>query len=324
MISVMNRAAESLNGDSEHILKTPVIAVVGPTGTGKTRLAIELAQKLNGEIISGDSMQVYREMDIGTAKATPEEQKQAVHHLIDIQNYDEPYNVRIFQEKCRQAIEDIISRNRIPILCGGTGLYIKAALYDYEFTEEEENPELKSRMEKMDNEALVDFLKRNDPQALEKIHPNNRKRLIRAAMMASSSETKSERENRQEHQPVYDVLFIGLNAPKEIVDSRIEKRVDQMFEAGLADEVSRLFSDPKTWDYTSFQGIGYKEFRDWFASKKTLDEVRQAIAVHSRQYAKRQMTWFRNQMPVQWFDLNKTDLAIEAAQNFIHDRRKSS
>ncbi len=324
MISEMNRAEESLNGDSEHTLKTPVITVVGPTGTGKTRLAIELARKLNGEIISGDSMQVYREMDIGTAKATPEEQKQAVHHLIDIQNYDEPYNVRIFQEKCRQAIEDITSRNRIPILCGGTGLYIKAALYDYEFTEEEENPELKSRIEKMDNEALVDFLKQNDPQALEKIHPNNRKRLIRAAMMASSSETKSERENRQDHQPVYDVLFIGLNAPKEIVDSRIEKRVDQMFEAGLAEEVSRLFSDSKTWNYTSFQGIGYKEFRDWFASKKTLGEVRQAIVVHSRQYAKRQMTWFRNQMPVQWFDLNHTDQAIEAAQNFIHDRRKLS
>lgn len=148
--------------------KVPVIAIVGPTGTGKTRLAIELAQKLNGEIISGDSMQVYRKMDIGTAKATPQEQKAAVHYLIDIQEYDQPYNVKIFQEKCRQSIEDIVNRNKVPIICGGTGLYIKAALYDYEFTDEQEDPELKARFESLTNEALVSFLKTMIRKALKR------------------------------------------------------------------------------------------------------------------------------------------------------------
>ncbi|MEY8380301.1 tRNA (adenosine(37)-N6)-dimethylallyltransferase MiaA [Ileibacterium valens] len=301
--------------------KVPVIAIVGPTGTGKTRLAIELAQKLNGEIISGDSMQVYRKMDIGTAKATPQEQKAAVHYLIDIQEYDQPYNVKIFQEKCRQSIEDIVNRNKVPIICGGTGLYIKAALYDYEFTDEQEDPELKARFESLTNEALVSFLKNNDPQSLEKIHPNNRKRLIRACMMACSGEKKTERENKQNHEPIYDVFFIGLKADKKIVDERIEKRVDLMFEQGLVREVENLFSDPESWEFTSFQGIGYKEFKDWFTKEKTLEEIRQAIIVHSRQYAKRQMTWFRNQMNVYWYDLNSLDQAIVAAGDFIHQRR---
>lgn len=300
--------------------KQPVIAVVGPTGTGKTKMAIQLANLLNGEIISGDSMQVYRQMNIGTAKATRQEQQQAIHHLIDIQDYSEPYNVAIFQDKCRQAIEEISSRGRLPIICGGTGLYIKAALYDYEFRQEREDPKLKARFEEMDNEDLVRFLKTNDEKALEKIHPNNRKRLIRAAMMAFSDQKKTDRENAQKHKPVYDVFFLGLNADKTLVDSRIERRVDQMFEEGLAQEASSLFSQPKSWEFTSFQGIGYKEFRDYFEHRKSLDEVRDAIVIHSRQYAKRQMTWFRNQMPVRWYDLQNPQQALNDAKKWAAAR----
>lgn len=307
--------------ESEKVLQ-PVIAVVGPTGTGKTALAIRLAEKLNGEIISGDSMQVYRKMDIGTAKATRKEQEAAVHHLIDIQDYREPYNVKIFQEKCREAIADISGRGKLPILCGGTGLYIKAALYDYQFDDEEEDRALSEQLAALTNEQLWDFLKEKDPKALEKIHINNRKRLLRAAYMASQPVRKTDREDRQQHKPVYDVYFLGLRADKDLVDARIEERVDRMFDQGLAEEAVSLFSDPKSWEFTSFQGIGYKEFKDYFTGESSLEEVRKQIVIHSRQYAKRQMTWFRHQMEVHWFDLKDTDTAVKEAEKWIRTKNR--
>lgn len=310
-----SQAAEKKQKEEEQP-KIQVAAIVGSTGTGKTALAVELARKLNGEIISGDSMQVYRQMDIGTAKATAEEQAAAVHHLIDIQDYDEPYNVKIFQEKCREKIEEIHRRGHLPILCGGTGLYIKAALYDYEFMDEEPNPEARAEFEAMDNKSLVSFLQEHDPRALDKIHPNNRKRLIRACMIASTPTRKSDREEKQKHEPLYDVFFIGLKGEKELTEKRIEKRVDQMFEAGLPEEVRSLFSDPQSWEYTSFQGIGYKEFRGWLQGEKDLSRVREEIIIHTRQYAKRQVTWFRNQMPVTWFDLSEKDQVLPAVEKW--------
>lgn len=296
-----------------------ILSVVGSTGTGKSDLAVRLARELNGEIISADSMQVYQGMDIGTAKITPEEMGGIPHHLIDIQPYDQPWNVKIFQDRAREAIADILARGKLPILCGGTGLYSKAVVYDYEFQQEEEDPVLKQQLEALSNEELLERLQQADPGALEKIHPNNRKRMIRALMMASSGEKKTDREARQKHAPIYDVLFVGLNSQRSAVDERIARRVDRMFEAGLTEEVIRLFSDPKTWSYSSFQGIGYKEFQGYFEGTRTLEQVKQDIVVHSRQYAKRQMTWFNHQMDVHWFDLARPEETVAYVKAWVNE-----
>lgn len=282
--------------------KQKVLAIVGPTGIGKTALSIFLAQQLNGEIISCDSMQVYKKMDIGTAKVT-EEEKQGIHHeLVDVQEYNEPYNVMIFQQKCRKAINDIVSRNKFPILCGGTGLYLKAALYDYVFEEEQEDEKYHQYLESKSNEELVELLCSVDKKALEKIHPNNRKRLIRALEICHNGKTKTQREEDQKHEALYDVYFLGLDINREILHERINRRVDRMFEDGLVQEVTELFTNPNTWSYTSFQGIGYKEFKEYFLEKKDIEQVKTDIKTHSRQYAKKQYTWFKHQMPVHWFD----------------------
>ena len=279
-----------------------ILAIVGPTGIGKTSLSIRLAKLFDGEIISCDSMQVYKQMNIGTAKVTEREKEGIPHYLLDEQEYDEPYNVMIFQTKCRDAIQTIQNKNKLPILCGGTGLYLKAALYDYEFEEEQEDTEYTAYLHSLSNEQLVELLKQKDEKALEKIHPNNRKRVIRALQIAHSGKNKTQREEEQCHEPLYDIFFLGLDIDRDILHERINKRVDLMFKEGLVKEVEELFSDPQTWGYTSFQGIGYKEFKPYFEQKATLEEVKLAIQKHSRQYAKRQMTWFKHQMPVHWFE----------------------
>lgn len=278
-----------------------VLAIVGPTGIGKTKLSVACAKRYHGQIISADSMQVYQGMDIGTAKVTEDEKQGIIHHLVDIQPYDQPYNVKVFQEKCRQAMDQIKKEDCFPIICGGTGLYLKAALYDYVFEEEKEDSAYTKYLHALSNEVLYDQLKTMDPKSLEKIHPNNRKRLIRALQICHSGQTKSEREEKQNHTPLYDVYFLGLDMDRDTLYERIDKRVDLMFEAGLVQEVEALFSNPKSWEYTSFQGIGYKEFRAYFQKEMTLDQVKEKIKADSRRYAKRQYTWFKNQMDVHWF-----------------------
>lgn len=267
-------------------------------------------------------MQVYKKMDVGTAKVTKEEMQDIHHELIDVQNYDEPYNVKVFQEKCRTAIEDVVKRGKFPILCGGTGLYLKAALYDYEFQEEQEDTAYTTYLNSKTNEELVVMLEEKDAKALEKIHPNNRKRLIRALQICHSGTSKSEQEDKQQHIPLYDVYFLGLDVKREILHDRINKRVDIMFENGLVKEVEELFSNPKTWEYTSFQGIGYKEFKDYFLKEKSIEEVKTAIKTHSRQYAKRQYTWFKNQMPVHWFEAQNKDEIYSAVKEWLVDEDK--
>ena len=295
-----------------------IIAIVGPTGVGKTNLSIALAKTLNGEIISCDSMQVYKKMDIGTAKVTEAEKEDIVHYLVDDQNYDEPYNVKIFQEKCRTYISQIIAKGKTPILCGGTGLYLKAALYDYTFEEEQVDASYLQFLETQTNEQLASLLKELDAKTFETIHVNNRKRLIRALQIAHTGQIKSEREANQEHTPLYDIYFAGLDAPRPILHERINNRVEKMFDLGLVQEVESLFSDPKTWEYTSFQGIGYKEFKDYFEKTKTLEEVKEKIKTHSRQYAKRQMTWFKNQMPVHWHSIENKEAIIQEIKEWYY------
>ena len=294
-----------------------IIAIVGPTGIGKTSLSIELAKALNGEVISCDSMQVYKKMDIGTAKVTKEEMDGIFHYLIDIQEYDQPYNVMIFQDVCRKSIQKIQNKNKQVILCGGTGLYLKAALYDYTFEEETQDEDYLKELNQKSNEELYELLKEIDEKSLEKIHKNNRKRILRALMMAHSGMSKSQREQQQKHIPVYDIYYSGLDVDRNILHQRINDRVDKMFEQGLVEEVTSLFKEEKTWEYTSFQGIGYKEFKDYFLDQITLEETKERIKTHSRQYAKRQYTWFKNQMPVHWYSIDQKEQILKDVKQWL-------
>ena len=294
-----------------------IIAIVGPTGIGKTSLSIELAKALNGEVISCDSMQVYKKMDIGTAKVTKEEMYGIFHYLIDIQEYDQPYNVMIFQDVCRKSIQKIQNKNKQVILCGGTGLYLKAALYDYTFEEETQDEDYLKELNQKSNEELYELLKEIDEKSLEKIHKNNRKRILRALMMAHSGMSKSQREQQQKHIPLYDIYYIGLDVDRNILHQRINDRVDKMFEQGLVEEVTSLFKEEKTWEYTSFQGIGYKEFKDYFLDQITLEETKERIKTHSRQYAKRQYTWFKNQMPVHWYSIDQKEQILKDVKQWL-------
>ena len=294
-----------------------IIAIVGPTGIGKTSLSIELAKALNGEVISCDSMQVYKKMDIGTAKVTKEEMDGIFHYLIDIQEYDQPYNVMIFQDVCRKSIQKIQNKNKQVILCGGTGLYLKAALYDYTFEEETQDEDYLKELNQKSNEELYELLKEIDEKSLEKIHKNNRKRILRALMMAHSGMSKSQREQQQKHIPLYDIHYIGLDVDRNILHQRINDRVDKMFEQGLVEEVTSLFKEEKTWEYTSFQGIGYKEFKDYFLDQITLEETKERIKTHSRQYAKRQYTWFKNQMPVHWYSIDQKEQILKDVKQWL-------
>lgn len=300
--------------------KNKILAIVGPTGVGKTSLSVKLAKAFNGEIISCDSMQVYKKMDIGTAKVTKQEKAGVPHYLIDVQEYSEPYNVMVFQERCRDAIKQIESKEKLPVLCGGTGLYLKAALYDYVFEEEQEDKEYTESLRTKSNKELVELLKVVDEKALEKIHPNNRKRLIRALQIAHSGKNKTDRENEQEHKPLYDVYFLGLDVDREILHQRINDRVEVMFDKGLVDEAIELFNEPNTWEYTSFQGIGYKEFKAYFEKTETLEEIKEHIKTHSRQYAKRQYTWFKNQMKVHWFDREDEENIIKSVREWLYEQ----
>ena len=294
-----------------------IIAIIGPTGIGKTSLSIELAKALNGEVISCDSMQVYKKMDIGTAKVTKEEMDGIFHYLIDIQEYDQPYNVMIFQDVCRKSIQKIQNKNKQVILCGGTGLYLKAALYDYTFEEETQDEDYLKELNQKSNEELYELLKEIDEKSLEKIHKNNRKRILRALMMAHSGMSKSQREQQQKHIPLYDIYYIGLDVDRNILHQRINDRVDKMFEQGLVEEVTSLFKEEKTWEYTSFQGIGYKEFKDYFLDQITLEETKERIKTHSRQYAKRQYTWFKNQMPVHWYSIDQKEQILKDVKQWL-------
>lgn len=275
-----------------------VLVVAGPTASGKTALSIKLAHHFNGEIISGDSQQVYKELSIGTAKITDDEKADIKHYGLDLINYDKSYSVKDFQSMARHAIDEISSKEKLPIITGGTGFYLKACLYDYAFKDEMDEDDL---FEELSNEELYNKLNELDPLSLDKIHVNNRKRLIRALNIGLKGQTKTEREAMQNHQPIYDVFLVVLDLPKPILDQRIEKRLDIMFNTGLEEEVLTYFKSPETWNYQSFQGIGYKEWKEYLLNQMSLDAVKAKIIISTRQYAKRQLTWFRHQFKAYWY-----------------------
>lgn len=285
-----------------------VIVIVGPTAVGKTKLSIELAKKYDGEIINADSTQVYKNMDIATAKVTKEEMEGITHHLLDIKDIDEIYTVYDFQKDCRKKIEEIQKKGKTPIIVGGTGLYIKAALYDYKFNEESNSNEYND----LSTEKLFEMLKKVDPNT--EIHPNNRKRIVRSLNYYNENNEPMSLKEKSEHL-LYDVVVIGLTTDRDILYSKINDRVDIMMESGLINEAKKIY-DTNIKSKAVLTPIGYKELFPYFENNSSLEECINKIKQNSRRYAKRQYTWFKNQMSVNWFttnynDFNKTILEIE-------------
>ncbi len=287
--------------------KIKLIAVVGPTASGKSSLAIELAKRLDGEIVSCDSMQIYRKMDIGTAKATPEERAAVPHHLLDMVEPHENRDLADFVSAAHAAIADVACRGKLPILCGGTGLYVDNVLFDTTLSEAGGDKCYRSSLEGKTNEELYEMLKAIDPVCAEANHPNNRRRVVRALeIFHCTGKTKTEWDaaSRQKT-PRYDALIIGLGASeREVLYRRIEERVDQMMEMGLAREVKELY--PILGD-TARQAIGYKEIQRALAGECSMEAAVLELKTATRRYAKRQLTWFRANPAVCWLDIAPSD-----------------
>ncbi|MDO5375567.1 MAG: tRNA (adenosine(37)-N6)-dimethylallyltransferase MiaA [Staphylococcus rostri] len=292
-----------------------LVVIVGPTASGKTALSIELAKAINGEVISGDSMQVYKGMDIGTAKITQEEMEGIPHHLIDILNPDEPFSAYDFQQRVKPLIEDITARGKVPIIAGGTGLYIQSVIYDYRFDDEAVSAERAQAVEAQmaelaaySNEALHEYLGTFDPESQEAIHPNNRQRVERAIVYyLKTKKVMSKRKKSTQLTENYDTLIAGIEMSRETLYQRINNRVDIMLSQGLLDEVQELI-DQGYASCQSMQAIGYKEMIPVVTDGKDIDVATEELKQHSRNYAKRQMTWFKNKLNVHWLDREKLSL----------------
>ena len=288
--------------------KLPLIILTGPTAVGKTELSIELAKELDGEVISADSMQVYRGMDIGTAKISRVEMQGIPHHLIDILDPKEPFDVVQFQQLARDTIRDITARGRIPIVVGGTGFYIQALLYDIDFTEEEDSS-LRRKLEQQaeteeGREALVGELRRVDPDALLTIHPNNLKRVIRAVEFYRLHGTQISKHNERERskESAYNSLYFVLTDDRARLYERINLRVDKMLAEGLVEEVRKLKEEGLGREHISMQGIGYKEILEYLEGRTELPQAAELLKQNTRHFAKRQLTWFRREKDVIWLD----------------------
>ena len=288
-----------------------VICIVGPTGVGKTKLSIELAKKLNGEIINADSTQVYIGLDIATAKVTEEEKEGIPHHLFDIKEITEDYTAYDYQKDCRAKIEEITKKGKTPILVGGTGLYIKAALYDYKFDTESKF----NNYDEYSTEDLYKMLKEVDTNT--DIHPNNRKRIIRSLNYYNNT-NKPLSSKEKTDKLLYDVIFIGLTTDRDTLYDRINKRVDVMLKDGLLNEAKKIY-ESKIRTKAIMTPIGYKELFSYFENKISLEEALDKIRQDSRRYAKRQYTWNKHQINVNWFnvDFNNFDNTVNEVINFI-------
>ena len=289
------------------VQREKVAVIIGPTAVGKTKLSIDLAKALNGEIISGDSMQIYRTMDIGTAKVTKEEMDGIPHYMVDIKNPEDSFSVAEFQERVRKHIREITERGKLPIIVGGTGLYIQSVLFDYQFTDDAGDTIYREQMEKLALERGVEYVHKKlqevDPESAERIHANNVRRVIRALeIFHTTGEKMSDQLEKQENELLYDVSLIGLTMDREMLYDRINLRVDIMMDQGLLEEVEGLYNRGIR-DCQSIQAIGYKEIYDYFEDRVSLEEAVSQLKTNSRRYAKRQLTWFRNKMDVTWFDV---------------------
>lgn len=292
-------------------MKRPLIILTGPTAVGKTELSIKLAKAINGEIISADSMQVYKYMDIGSAKIKPEEMQGVIHHMIDILEPTQDYNVVSFQTKVKECLEEIYSRNHVPILVGGTGFYIQSVLYDIDFTANEENSAIRSELEatlqEKGAEYLHSLLREVDEASAEAIHYNNSKRVIRALEFYRLTGERISEHNEKERakESAYRSCYFVLNDDRDKLYSRIDKRVDIMLEEGLVEEVRGLVAMGCKKESTAMQGLGYKEIIDYLDGKISLEEAVYLIKRDTRHFAKRQLTWFRREKEVIWIDKDK-------------------
>lgn len=294
-------------------MKKPLVILTGPTAVGKTALSIALAKELGGEIISADSMQVYRYMDIGSAKVTADEMQGVPHHLIDVLDPQEPFNVTRFQAMAKKAMEEIDGRGHIPIVAGGTGFYIQALLYDIDFKENEDSPAIRKELEQLGAEKGCEYLHsmlcRIDPESAAAIHANNQKRVIRAIEYYRMTGQPISEHNRQERKKVspYRFYYYVLDCDRALLYERIDQRVDQMMEQGLTEEVRRLKEMGCRRGMVSMQGLGYKEILDYLDGQCDLEEAVRVIKRDTRHFAKRQITWFKRERDVRWLKLEEFD-----------------
>ena len=292
--------------------KPKVICIVGPTASGKTAFSIELAKRINGEIISADSMQIYKDLEVGTAKVTKEEMDGIPHHLVDFVDIEEEFSVADYKKMCYEKIGEILQRGKTPIIVGGTGLYMSAVILNMDFKEEKVDEEYRNKLyelaKKYSNEYVHDMLKKVDEKSALEIHPNNLKRVIRALEMYKSNNKKSdyidsEKDRIDKQNSIYDFKLFCLTFPKEILDERINKRVDIMIDKGLEEEAKIVYGLKSG---TVRQAVGYKEFFDYFENKKSLEEVIEEVKLRTRQYAKRQMTWFKKMKNINYLDMQNS------------------
>lgn len=292
-------------------MKKPLVVLTGPTAVGKTKLSITLAKALGGEIISADSMQVYKHMDIGSAKITEKEMDGVPHHLIDVLSPFEEFHIVRFQELAKKAMEDIYSRGRIPVFVGGTGFYIQAVTKDIDFTEGEEDKEYREELSRLaaekGNEFLHEMLRNIDPKSAEEIHANNVKRVIRALEFYKENgfPISQHNEEQKQNETPYNLAYFVLNAPRELLYERIDRRVDEMMENGLMEEVQKLKDMGCRREMTSMQGLGYKEILSFLEGEVPLEEAVRILKRDTRHFAKRQLTWFRRESDVIWVDKDK-------------------
>ena len=302
----------------QSVNKKPLIILVGPTAVGKTAASIGLAKALHGEIISGDSMQIFQGLDIGTAKISKEEMQGVVHHLIDIKDPWESFSVAEFKHLADEAIADIHGRGKVPIIVGGTGFYINSVLYEYHFGEADTDEAYRAQLEQyaaqQGNEALWQLLNEKDPASAQKLHSNDTKRVIRALeVLHMTGIPASERQSTVDKQTMrYDALYLALSMPREVLYERINLRVDQMIADGLEAEVKAALDLGVPQDALSMTSIGYRQMIQYFNGEYTLERAIELIKRDTRHFAKRQLTWFRHDPNIQWVDKwGKTDAEIE-------------
>ena len=304
--------------------KKPLIILTGPTAVGKTALSIKLAKAVNGEIISADSMQVYKGMDIGSAKIMPEEMDGVKHHLIDVLEPSEEFNIVKFQELSKQALKEIYAQGKVPIIAGGTGFYIQSVLYDIEFETNENNREYRTWLEAIATkeggvQTLYAMLKEKDPKSANIIHENNVKRVIRALEFFEETGTpiSEHNEEQREKESPYNFCYFVLNDDREKLYSNIDRRVDIMFETGLVEEVKKLHFKGYTKNMVSMQGLGYKEVLDYLNGEISLERAAYLIKRDTRHFAKRQLTWFRREKTVTWVDKQQFNYDETAILDFM-------
>ncbi len=293
--------------------RIPLIMIVGPTACGKTAVSVEVAKRIGTEIISADSVQVYRGMDIGSAKVTEEEKQGIVHHLIDVMDINSPkYSVAVFKQLAQEAIRDISSRGMIPVVVGGTGLYVNALTYPLDFTDTGSDENIRKELDALSTEELYDMLKQIDIISYNKLHKNDRKRVSRAIEVykitgKTISSYGNDFSNELNKEIPYDVIMIGLTMPREMMYDRINKRVDIMVEQGLVDEVKGILEMGYDRELPALQAIGYKELFPYFDGLCSLDDAISHIKQETRRFAKRQVTWFKRDERINWFDVSRYD-----------------